>query len=145
MEEVKVFGGSESRMLSDTLDSRVEGCRAGQPAPCTKACPYDLDMREVVKKLKRGNFRSAYSILVEKLIFPETLCSVCGAPCEKRCAEDVGIEGVRLSALERSIFEYVADRKPPRFRVPPKGKDWNEYIQLQAQERQQNRRRAAAL
>lgn len=109
-----------SRMLSDGLSGYTAECRNGEPAPCGKMCPYGVDVRAFIKKLRRGSFRGAYNILSECLIFPQTLCAICGAPCEDACHEETGGSGIRLSALEKAVFDLSGEKRAAHFRVPPK-------------------------
>ena len=82
------------------------------------------------------------------------LCGLAERPLDTYLKENPTLKRVVLcldadepgqEATQRLMKKYKGQGYAVSVRVPPKGKDWNEYIQLQAQERQQNRRRAAAL
>ncbi len=110
---------NESRMLTGKIAGFSARCRNGLEAPCMRACPYGLDVREFLQKVKRGNLRAAYNILKDTLLFPETLCSICGQACRKNCALETGGEAVYLPGIEKTVLQH-APKASRRFRVPPK-------------------------
>lgn len=118
-DEVK-FYHSGARVHAARLEGAAANCRNGQASPCTAACPYGLDVRGLVQKIRRGSFRGAYNLMEEQLLFPRTLCAICGAPCRGACADRSGIDPIRLPELEQAVFDYCSERKPSRFRIPPK-------------------------
>lgn len=120
MEEQGKYYRSGARVYAASLDNVVAGCRNGEAPPCTAACPYGLDVRGFMQKLQRGSFRGAYNLMAEQLIFPQTLCAICGAPCRQACAKELGGAAVGLPELEQAVFAYRGDRKASRFRIPPK-------------------------
>lgn len=120
MEEKAKHYHSGSRVHAAGLDGAVAGCRNGEAPPCTAACSYGLDVRGVIQKLRRGSFRGAYNLMEEQLLFPQTLCAICGAPCRKACADELGESAVRLPELEQAVFNHCGTRKAARFRIPPK-------------------------
>lgn len=109
---------SGGRVYAAGLDNAVTGCRNGQAAPCTAACPYGLDVRALVQKIRRESFRGACNLLEEQLLFPRTLCAICGAPCRAACP--LGADAVMLPELEQAVFAANEGRKPTRFHIPPK-------------------------
>lgn len=120
MEEKGKYYHSGARVYAASLDGVAAGCRNGQAPPCTAACPYGLDVRGIIKKIQRGSFRGAYNIMEEQLLFPQTLCAICGAPCRQACAKELGGTAVGLPELEQAVFDSLGDRKAARFRIPPK-------------------------
>ena len=56
------------------------------------ACPYNLDVRDFLQKVKRGSMRGAYNILVNTLLFPETLCTGSNQPCPENHYAEHGQE-----------------------------------------------------
>jgi Fe-S oxidoreductase len=98
------------------------GCFYGEPASCSYACPFRLDIRAFLKKLARGRFDAAYKDLVKVIPFPELVCRLCPQPCREacQCATVVGGESIELAALERGCIRWAKRREIPVYAVPPK-------------------------
>lgn len=111
---------SGGRVYASGLDRTLTRCRNGAPPPCASACPYGLDVRAVIEKLRRGSFRGAYHLLEEQLIFPRTLCAICGAPCREACEKELDSAAVPLPELEQTVFAVCGAQRPARFRIPQK-------------------------
>ena len=111
---------NESRMLTNRVAGFSAHCRNGQDAPCTGECPYSLNVRGFLEKAARGSMRGAYNILSEELVFPETLCSICGHACRQACAAELGGNAVDLPFIERSVIAGAPKRGVKKFRVPVK-------------------------
>ena len=67
-------------MDKDTALAFSKGCFRGQPAPCSGACPFHMDIRGFAEKMKSGRFSSAYRQLRSDLVFPETVSLLCAPP-----------------------------------------------------------------
>ncbi len=111
---------NESRLLANKLSGFSSRCRNGQDAPCAAACPYGLDVRGFLTKVRRGSLRAAYNVLQESLLFPETLCSICGHACRGACAAEMSGEAVDLPGIEQAVLRSGKGRGARKFRVPPK-------------------------
>ena len=107
-------------MDKDTALAFSKNCFRGQPAPCTGACPFHVDIRGFAEKMKGGRLSSAYRQLRNDLVFPETVSLLCPAPCEGRCTRKFLDESVRIHALERSCFENTKKKDPQAYRLPPR-------------------------
>ena len=110
----------ESAILANQLAGFTAHCRNGQDAPCMGACPYRLDVRGFLLKAGRGSFRAAYNILQDTLLFPKTLCSLCGHACRDACASELEGAYIDLPAIERAVIENAPNKGVKRFRVPAK-------------------------
>ncbi len=111
---------NESRMLTDQLAGFSAACRNGQDAPCTGACPYDLDVRKFLARVRHGNFRGAYNILSEKLLFPATLTALCGHSCRRACEYEMQDACIDLPSIENAVIGSISRKGVRKFRVPPK-------------------------
>ena len=107
-------------MLSQELTGFSACCKNGQAAPCMQACPYGLDVREFIRKIRRGNIRGAYNTLSEKLLFPGIQTAVCRNVCRKSCEAELNGPAIDLPALEKAVLVRIPHRKIRSFRVPQK-------------------------
>lgn len=95
-------------------------CFRGQPAACTGACPFHIDIRSFAEKMKGGRLSSAYRQLRNDLVFPETVSLLCNGRCEKRCARQFLDESVHIHDLERACFALTKKKDPQAYRLPPR-------------------------
>lgn len=107
-------------MDKDTALAFANGCFRGQPAPCTGACPFHVDVRGFAEKMKSGRLSSAYRQLRGDLVFPETVSLLCPAPCEGHCTRQFLDEGVRIHELEAACFAQTKKKEPQAYRLPPR-------------------------
>jgi formate dehydrogenase (NADP+) beta subunit len=83
----------------------VPGEEAGA-APCTYACPAEIDVPRYVRLVSQRRFAEAAAVIREKVPFPAVLGQVCPHPCEEKCLrgqlnEPVSIAGLKRAATER--------------------------------------------
>jgi Fe-S oxidoreductase len=100
---------------------RIEDCIRGDPAPCGCACPFGLDARDFIEKLRRGSFDAAFKVYRNAVVFPDIVSRLCPEFCKERCVLRGG-EAVELRALERACAAYARSRDPINFNIPPKQK-----------------------
>ena len=105
-------------MDKDTALAFSKGCFRGQPAPCSGACPFHMDIRGFAEKMKSGRFSSAYRQLRSDLVFPETVSLLCDAPCENYCTRRLLDESVRIHDLEAACFLGTKKKAPQAYRLP---------------------------
>ena len=98
--------------------SYASGCFKGQPASCSAACPFGIDIRGFMEKMKTGRSSSAYRQLRNDLVFPETVSLLCGAPCEKHCVRQFLDESVSIRDLESACFALTKKKDPQAYRLP---------------------------
>lgn len=90
-------------------------CVHGTRPPCSCACPANLDLRTMMKKVAVGNFNSAYRILADQLLFPEIANRLCLGNCMSSCAENLDIK-----RIERICIENATRKNPIKYSVAPK-------------------------
>ncbi len=97
-------------------------CFYGEPASCTFACPFRLDLRAFLKKMARGRFDAAYRELCTVIPFPELCAQMCGESCAEHCqyASVLGGEAIRVRALEKSCLRLAKRKQPPLYALPEK-------------------------
>lgn len=109
-------------MEREKVFSFTATCYNGQPASCTYACPYRLDLRAFLKKAARGRWDAAYKEFCSAVLFPAVVCELCPRPCERHCQREtvVGDEPVSINAIERACREYAKKLDPVKYAIVPK-------------------------
>jgi len=100
----------------------VADCYSGESAPCRLACPLNLDVPEFIARIQRGNFKSAYNLLRDFLVFPLIACNICGQPCMDVCARKYVDSAVDLNKLERAAAAHAKSTAPVKYNIPKKKK-----------------------
>ena len=96
-------------------------CFNGEPASCSYACPFHLDIRSFLEKAGKGRWTAAYKELRNAVVFPVIVSVLCGQPCRERCQRTLtGDEAIALRDLEKAAVKYVKSRKPEAYFIPPK-------------------------
>lgn len=98
------------------------GCFYGEPASCTYACPFRLDLRSFLKKMERGRFDAAYKELCALIPFPLVVSELCGEMCAGacQCSTVLGGEAIRVRELERACHALAKRKSPPAYAIPMK-------------------------
>jgi Fe-S oxidoreductase len=95
-------------------------CVHGEPAFCTAACPFGLDVRDFATRLGRGRTDAAYRIFRDAVGFPFIVAALCPAPCQQVCVRCKTDDAVQLHALEQAVCAHARNTKPTRYNVPKK-------------------------
>ncbi|MDR1589941.1 MAG: FAD-dependent oxidoreductase [Oscillospiraceae bacterium] len=106
--------------LEDAL-AFTEKCFNGEPASCSFACPFHLDIRAFLDKAEKGKWASAYKALESAVAFPLTVSLLCDAPCEHHCQRvQLGDEPIAMTMLEAAVVRYAGSKRARRYVIPPK-------------------------
>ncbi|NLA86218.1 MAG: hypothetical protein GX847_02830, partial [Clostridiales bacterium] len=96
-------------------------CFNGEPASCSFACPFHLDIRSFLEKAGKGRWQPAYKELRNAVVFPVLVSALCDQPCLGRCQRTVtGDEPIALRDIETAVIKYSRNRKPETYFIPPK-------------------------
>ena len=99
----------------------VERCFREEPASCECACPFELNIREFLKKCAKGRWSAAYRELSEAIAFPSVAALLCPRPCEGRCQRTaLGDAPLNVGGLERACMSFAAAEKAQNFPLPAK-------------------------
>lgn len=82
-------------------------------APCTIACPTQIDVPGFIKRIMTGNVRGAARVILEANILGESCGRVCPTEvlCEGACVmHEKGEESIEIGRLQRYAVDYVLDR-----------------------------------
>ncbi len=108
-------------MLQEEATVITERCFNGEPASCSFACPFHLDLRSFLEKAANGKWSAAYKALRSTLIFPVVVNKLCPRPCEGACQRcSIGDEAIAIGKLEEACLNYVKTRKADSYALPPK-------------------------
>ncbi|NLO46946.1 MAG: NAD(P)-binding protein [Clostridiales bacterium] len=98
----------------------ASACTRGEVPACAAACPFKLEIRNIMSRLQRGGFDAAYRLLRDAMVFPETAVKLCSSPCEAFCERRDVDEAVGLNRLEQAVITHAKKKEPLRLNVPPK-------------------------
>ena len=99
-------------------EAYASSCLNGQKASCICACPFNLDVRTFIGKIKIKSFSAAYRLYRNQVVFPEIVHRLCPAPCRKACV--LGDGYIDLPRLEEACIRAMRDKAPNRYNMPQK-------------------------
>lgn len=106
--------------LADTK-ALVAECTHGEPASCTHACPFHMDIRTFTDRCARGKWLPAYKQMRGELFFPAIVAALCDAPCQKHCQRSaISDEPIDLPRLERAVLRHTKRRPVENYAIPPR-------------------------
>jgi len=77
-------------------------------APCTGACPIQVDARGYIALISKGKLDEALALVRQKNPFPAITGRLCARPCEKICRRGDVDQPIAIDLLKR----FLADRDP---------------------------------
>ena len=96
-------------------------CFRGEPASCSCACPFHLDVRSYLDKVGKGRWVAAYKVLRNATVFPGIVSALCDQPCRAHCQRTLlGDEAIAMRDLEAACLRYANSRKAESYVIPPK-------------------------
>lgn len=108
-------------MQREEVFAYTAGCYSGEPASCTFACPFRLDLRSFLKKAAKGRWSSALKELKTVLPFPVVVNALCPRPCEGACQRCtvLGEEAVAIGEIERLCLTQGEKKERAAYVLPP--------------------------
>jgi dihydropyrimidine dehydrogenase (NAD+) subunit PreT len=95
-------------------------------APCTVACPTNIDVPAFIKKIFTGNLRGSARVILEANILGQSCGRVCPTEvlCEGACVMvEKGVKPIEIGRLQRHAVDYLLDAKIQLFHAgAPNGK-----------------------
>lgn len=109
-------------MDRETTFAYTANCYSGEPASCTYACPFRLDLRSFLKKCAKGRWPAAYKELRRAVLFPTLVAALCPRPCEDVCQRKTVLNGDALSIglLEQSCLNFTKKRETASYVLSPR-------------------------
>ncbi len=105
--------------MKEHLDS-FKNCLEKEPPFCRVACPFGLDVIDMVEKLKRGAFRSAYQSYRDSVLFPAIVSEICTEPCKGMCPKADYGGAIELRRLEEALVKHTENQEPTVYNLPQK-------------------------
>lgn len=110
-------------MKLEDATSYTARCFHGDPASCSYACPFRMDIRAFLEKAAAGRWLQAYKTLRNATVFPVVVSILCRQPCRAHCQRTLlGDEAIAVRDLEAASIRYAKNRKPESYVIPPKDK-----------------------
>lgn len=106
----------------EKFKEKIKTCLQNEPAFCTAACPFHLDIRDFMPKIQRGGFNAAYRTYMNAVGFPGIVSELCDQPCKNVCPRRLKDEAVAMKLLEKSAINYARNLNPNSYNLPPKNK-----------------------
>lgn len=100
----------------------IENCQQNEPAFCTAACPFGLDVKDLIGKIQRGAFQAAYKAYMNTVGFPGIVAALCPEPCKGVCPRGICGGAIEMRQLERAAIAHARNLEPASYNVPPKRK-----------------------
>jgi Fe-S oxidoreductase len=100
----------------------AEGCFRDAPPPCSSRCPFGLDVRGLIAKVRRGAYESALRAYREAVIFPGVVARSCPAYCGESCVRARRDRAVNVRLIEAGLVERGRVSGASRYAIPLKNK-----------------------
>jgi glutamate synthase (NADPH/NADH) small chain len=97
-------------------------CLFCHDAPCTEACPTEIDIPGFIRKISTGNTRGAAITILSENIMGGTCANVCPVEelCEQLCVKNTAEEQpVRIGSLQRYATDFLFARGIQPFERQP--------------------------
>lgn len=108
--------------LNEFEKTLAERCHQNEPPFCQAVCPFQLDIKDLEDKWKKGRYNAAYRTYQNTVGFPKIVSEICDRPCEKACIR-AGVDGaVSLGLLEKATLDFAKRKTPNAYNLPSKGK-----------------------
>jgi Fe-S oxidoreductase len=98
----------------------TQKCFNGEPASCSCACPFSLDVRSFVEKCEKGRWAAAWKAYRNAVVFPSVAAALCPAPCKNHCQREIYGGAIDLPALEKTVNKYAKNKSAEAYNIPPK-------------------------
>ena len=109
-------------MQLEDFNQYTRNCFNGEPASCSCACPFGLDIRAFAEKCANGRWNAAWKALRTAAVFPSLVAALCPAPCREHCQRAQLGGAIDLPGLEAAAIRFAKSKKADSFNIPPKDK-----------------------
>ena len=105
------------------IGNYADECFRDAPPPCTCACPFGIDVRDLISRTRKGRYGSAARAYGDAVLFPGIVSALCQAPCRNVCVREAVPDGggaVDLRKIESFIVSKAERRAAVRYAIPPR-------------------------
>ena len=102
------------------FEDAVECCLQSESAFCTAACPFHMDVRDFMEKIRRGAFGAAFKTYRNAVAFPRVVSSLCDQPCRDVCPRKQTDAALNMVLLEKAAIDFAGCTAPNRYAIPKK-------------------------
>jgi formate dehydrogenase major subunit len=82
-------------------------------APCSLACPAQIDVQAYIAHIANGQYQEAIKVIKEKNPLPVVCGRVCTRPCEDECRRNIVDERVGIDYMKRFASDFDLNSKAP--------------------------------
>lgn len=105
----------------EQIKKTIQDCLQYEPAFCTAACPFHLDVRDFISKIQRGGFNPAYRTYLNAVGFPDIVSRLCDEPCKEVCIRKGKDGAISMKLLEKAVVNYADRKNPNNYNISSKG------------------------
>jgi predicted molibdopterin-dependent oxidoreductase YjgC len=128
---------AQDGMIIDASSDEVRECRkhaldlmlsvhAGDcDAPCTRICPYGLNVPEMIRRLLSGDIDGAGEVIKDCMPFSATREDACPAHCQKGCRAGLPIQKIHSVIAEKTKHLYTGEDNPAEYGNRRKRKEFS--------------------
>ena len=102
------------------MNEKIKSCLQDENPFCTHACPFHINTKDFIQKLKRGSIDSAYKTYRNAVGFPQIVAEICNHPCQNVCPRKDIDDAVQMQSLEQAVCNLTKNKKPTDYNIPQK-------------------------
>lgn len=95
------------------IQEQAKWCLGCKSKPCSKACPMNTNIPEFIDKVKEGDLKDAYNILIENNLFSHVCSLVCPQEdqCQGACIRGIKTEPTKIGKIESFVNDWAINNK----------------------------------
>ena len=98
-------------------------CIHSEPPACSAGCPVNLDVRNFMMEIEKGDLKKAYKLMESKIPLTKIIGRICDRPCESSCVRKNYGGSIAIGELEKAIIQLGSFDSKKRIPIPKnKGK-----------------------
>ena len=98
-------------------------CLEPEKAFCIADCPFNMDITNLLEKVRKKKWNTAYTDLRNHIAFPEIISYICDERFTERCPRTKHDEAIHLKKLEECIIRNASKRTPDIYRLSAKNQE----------------------
>lgn len=101
------------------FEKTVESCLQSESAFCAAVCPFHMDIRDFMEKIRRGAFSAAFKTYRNAVGFPRVVSALCDERCRDVCPRAQTDAALNIALLEKAAIDF-GSTAPNRYALPKK-------------------------